>query len=46
MRSNENIENTPLPVFAIWAEAASSGPLSGQSGYLAEKGKRLLYAAQ
>lgn len=46
MRSNENIQKTPPPIFAIWAETASDGPLAGQSGYLAEKRKRLFYTAQ
>lgn len=46
MRSNENIQMSPPPAFAIWAEAAPDGPLSGQSGYLAEKEKRLFYSDQ
>lgn len=46
MRSNGNIQKTPPPVFAIWAETASAEPLAGQSGYLAEKEKRLFYTVQ
>lgn len=46
MRSDENIQKTLPPVFAIWAETASDRPLAGQSGFLAEKGKWLFYTAQ
>ena len=32
------------PLYAIWAETAKTGPLSGQCGYLTEDGKALIYS--
>ena len=32
------------PLYAIWAETAKTGPLSGQCGYLTESGKALIYS--
>jgi len=37
------IDTTPPSLYAILAEGVSAGPLAGQSGYLAEEGRRLYF---
>jgi len=43
---NMNTETTPPPIYAIWAEARPDGPMSGQSGFLSEAGKRSFFHAR
>jgi len=39
----EGKKYSPPAVYAIWAEAAPDGPMSGRSGFLSETGKRLFF---
>lgn len=43
MKEAGRIDTTPPRLYAIWAEGAPDGPLAGQSGYLAEDGRRLYF---
>ena len=42
----EQIKPTAPPVYVIWAEGWTDGPLSGQNGYLAENGARLFFTGK
>ena len=42
----EQIKTTAPPVYVIWAEGWTDGPLSGQNGYLAENGARLFFTGK
>lgn len=42
----EQIKTTAPPVYVIWAEGWTGGPLSGQNGYLAENGARLFFTGK
>lgn len=37
------IDTAPPSLYAIWTEGTPGGPLAGQSGYLAEDGRRLYF---
>lgn len=43
MKQAGQIDATPPSLYAIWAAGTSDGPLAGQSGYLAEDGRRLYF---
>lgn len=42
-KESGRIDTTPPSLYAILTEGVSAGPLAGQSGYLAENGKRLFF---
>jgi hypothetical protein len=44
--TTEQILNGQKPAYAIWAKERPDGPLSGQSGFLCENRKRLIFSAQ
>ena len=37
------IDTAPTSLYAIWTEGTPGSPLAGQSGYLAEDGRRLYF---
>lgn len=43
MKQAGQIDATPPSLYAIWAAGTPDGPLAGQSGYLAEDGRRLYF---
>ena len=43
MKKTGRIDTAPPSLYAIWAEGTPGSPLAGQSGYLAEDGRRLYF---